>query len=988
MQAPLKAPETSLGFDGRNDIKIDDPGVSGRHALLRLVGNTWYAYDLGSRNGTFVNKKRVGAEGEPVTPADTIKIGRSRLKIRMRAPAQFETVQDIPVPKLPTPKAPVQPARNVEEIPVPFRPQPPQEPPRKDIEPPRKQPPPVAQRPPVEAQKREPARKSEAPPKSLDAGIVLDGRYELLEVIDRGTTGTVYRARRILLGDFVAVKLLNQDIGKDPMALERFRRQARVAARIHHPNSVQVYDVGSTPEGRAFIVEELLSGRTLRDLLNEERGLTLQRIVGIFNQICGAVHTAHVNGIVLRSLKPESIYVERAPDGSEVIKVGGYGVAKIEGASNVQMTMAGQAKMLGRPEYQPPEMFLEKPLDSRSDVYSLGVILFELLTNEVPFDSDDPFEIAQMHLSAPVPDITKFARRDDIDEGLAVVVSRALSKDPALRQPTALNLAAELQAVSDASGGIFRRMLTRVAVLPAQPKVIVQGAAAPAMEGEVALPSVVAEGKTKGKGALNPTVVALMTEAFLSRMSGGLVKTAVPLYALLVFGLPIAETMLLVLIQNVVPLLLRPFFGTLADRYGKKKVFMISLTLKTAVSVLYAVATLPMLFAISVVRGMADSAKGPSASAMIADNTDERHIAQAYSWYTTIKSTSGGIGEGLAAFLLLWLLVLMIGTQTVTANVAVLEGLTAQGTNKEEFITSPEDVAPDGTIAGTPADPNPQVVLGVEQREVRLGSVPIEDLPKVIDSQILRRALVVIFIVSAAFSALSLILVQFFIREKKKEKSAKKKDKPGSASLHRRAGMDTAPAQQPNVWSFALMGALLTAPAYMVTGEFFTILAVKLNVTSDALGWIKIVAETLVPLFFGPIFGWLADRFGAGKIIALRSVSNMATSLLFWITPWFAGTAMLAVMMGIARGVDEIGKAAFKPTWGAVAAKVSSFNLANRSRTMGIMEGGVDASDLTFPVVAALLFQYLSLGVLMAIRAALALIAEIYVFFLMKKYRI
>ncbi len=731
---------------------------------------------------------------------------------------------------------------------------------------------------------------------------MLDGRYELHEVIAEGATGTVYRARRILLGDFVAVKLLKAEIGADPMALERFRRQARVAARIHHPNSVQVYDVGSTPEGRAFIVEELLSGQTLRDLLNKERGLTLRRIVGIFNQICGAVHTAHVNGIVLRSLKPESIYVERAPDGSEVIKVGGYGVAKIEGAANAQMTMANQARMLGRPEYQPPEKWLEKPLDSRSDVYSLGVILFELLTNELPFDSDDPFEIAQMHLSAPVPDISKFSRRDDIDEGIAAVVSRALSKDPALRQPTALNLAAELQAVSDASGGILRRMLTRVSMLPAQPQVIVQGAAAPVVDGEASLPSVVAESKAKGRGALNPVLVALMAEAFLSRMSGGLVKTAVPLYALLVFGLDIASVMGLVLIQNVVPLLLRPYFGTLADRHGKKKVFMVSLTLKTLVSVLYSVATLPMLFAISAVRGMADSAKGPSASAMIADHTDERYIARAYSWYTTIKSTSGGIGEAVAAFLLLWLLVLMIGTQTVTANVAVLEALKADGTPKEEFIRSPEDVSPEGTLGGTPAEPGARVVVGVEQREVRLGSVPIDDLPKVIDSQILRRALIVIFIVSAAFSALSLILVQFFIREKKKEKSAKKKDKAETGSMHRRGGADTAPAGQPNVWSFALMGALMTAPAYMVTGEFFTILAVKLDVTSDALGWIKIVAETIIPLLFGPIFGWLADRFGTGKIVALRSFSNMATSLLFWMTPWFVGTGLLALIMGLARG--------------------------------------------------------------------------------------
>src|SRR6185369_10208672 len=129
------------------------------------------------------------------------------------------------------------------------------------------------------------------------------------------------------------------------------------------------------------------------------------------------------------------------------------------------------------------------------------------------------------------------------------------------------------------------------------------------------------------------------------------------LFALLVFGFDIASIMILVLIQNVVPLLLRPAFGTLADKYGKKRIFLLSLSIRTVVSVLYAVAVVPWLFyLISVVRGIADSAKGPSASAMIADNTDEKHIATAYSWYTTVKSTSGGIGEAIAAFMLVVLI--------------------------------------------------------------------------------------------------------------------------------------------------------------------------------------------------------------------------------------------------------------------------------------------------------------------------------------------
>ena len=135
----------------------------------------------------------------------------------------------------------------------------------------------------------------------------------------------------------------------------------------------------------------------------------------------------------------------------------------------------------------------------------------------------------------------------------------------------------------------------------------------------------------------------------------------------------------------------------------------------------------------------------------------------------------------------------------------------------------------------------------------------------------LKQALVSIFLVSTILSLGSLILVQFFIKEKKKEKKKDKKDKSNAPT-----GLLDAPSQQPNVWAFSFLGLALTAPAYMVTGEFFVILAVKLEVTTGALAWIKLLAETVTPLLFGPFFGWLADRIGAGKVIALRSLANLA----------------------------------------------------------------------------------------------------------------
>ena len=990
-EIPLSATELNIGRAPENPIYISDPMVSRYHATVRRRDGQYIIVDAGSSSGVFINGQRIGPQGYALRQGDVIKIGRTSITFSAQAPpkqqrpAQQLATRVEPAPAKPDSDKPA-PGKPAQVKPAPGKPAPAKPAP---AEPRATRP--ADQKKPDAAQPYNVIQGGAAQPPDDLVGraqgggrkIILDGRYELESKLAVRATGTIYRARRIMLGDYVAVRVLRPELVKDRSAYERFCREAQVAARVHHPNSVQIYDFGSTPEGVVYTVEELLSGRSLRDVLGEQRGMTLSRIGGILNQICGAAHAAHLNGIVLRDIKPESIFVEQGVDGKEVIKVGGFGLAKVDPAISGGVTMADQAMIMGTPEYMSPEQWLDRPLDSRSDVYSIGVILFEMLTGGVPFEALRQDEVAQMHLTAPVPDITEMGR-PDLDEGVAAVVNRALAKDPNYRQRTALQLAEEFQAVSGARGGIVGTLINRAGrVKPAGPLVMPQ-APSPAPAGEAALPSVVAQVEPKGRSTLNPVVLALMVEAFLSRVSGGLIKIALPLYGLLVFGLDITEVLILVLIQDVVPLLLRPVFGTMADKYGKKRVFMISLVIRSAVGLLYALATLPMLFVISLIRGLADSAKGPSASAMIADNTDEKNIARAYSLYTTTKSTSGGIGESAAAYLLIILLVVFTGTRTVTANVAVLDEVNKSGQPLEEILKSPDDVAQDRTLPPTEAHPEPRNVVSVEQREMQLKQVPIKDLPKVVEESMLKKALVVIFAASTILSSISLLLVQIFVKEKKKDK--KKKEKPGgTALLQRQAGP---PEKQPSVWSFALLGAALTAPAYMVTGQFFVVLAVKLEVTPSALAGIKLVAETIIPLVFGPSFGWLADRIGAGKVIALRSIANLATSALFWITPWFAGTALLGVMMGLARGVDEIGKAAFKPTWGAIAAKVSSFNLSNRSKTMGIMEGGVDASDLTFPVIAGLLLQYYSLGILMAVRAVLAIVAEIYGYFLLRKHKI
>ncbi|MEP7269861.1 MAG: MFS transporter [Acidobacteriota bacterium] len=935
----------SIGAAQDNTIVLSDKAASRHHAQIKFQDGHYFLSDTQSTNGVLINGKRLGPGEHALRVGDQIEIGRTKL-VYQAVPLKKEPVRDpaevrLDVPHSP-PRAPAQP--------------------------------PVVARSAYSVQATGELALPSAPAEVVGSqGLALDGRYRLEALLGHDSLGALYRARRIALGDTVAIRILRPSLINNRQALDRFRRQALVATRIRHPNSVQIFDFVTSPDGAVYIVEELLSGQTLRDLIKAERGLTLSRVVSIFNQICGAVHAAHLSGIVLRDVTPDTIRIERLVDGREVVKVGSTGLAKLDAGAGAGGTMAGVASAEGPAAYMSPEMWLNRPLDSRSDVYSLGVMLFEVLTGALPFNAATRAEMAQAHISFAPPDLSE--SRPDLDESVAAVVNRALSKEPAQRQPTALHFAAELEAAAGVNGGVFGNVIQKATGLLSVRPVVVPSAPAPVAAGEAYFPTVVAEAEEKGGGVFSPVVIALMAEAFLSRVSGGLVKIGVPLYALLVFNLKISSVMGLVLIQNVVPLALRPLFGGMADRFGKKKIFVLSLVTRTVVSLLFAVANLPLLFIASAIRGIADSAKGPSASAMIADHTDEKNIAKAYSWYTTTKSTSGSIGETLTIWLLPVLLAVFIASPTINARVAIIED-TSRPTGQVERIIGR---AGEQSI---PAEVASQRIIRVEERQVKLSEVPLDNLPDLVDGLALRKTLTMIFLLSTAFSAVSVVLVMIFIKEKKKEKSKKKQPE-----IHQ--DIVEAPTEKaPSVWAFAFLGTVLTAPAYMVTGEFFIILAVKLSVTAKALWWIKLIAEMFIPLFFGPFFGWVADRIGAGKVIALRSISSIVTSVVFWVTSFFTGSVFFGVMLGFARGLDEIGKAAFKPTWGAVAAKVSSFNLARRGRTMGILELGVDSSDLIFPQVAGLIFQQFGLSTLMVVRGILALGAEVYTFLLMRKYRI
>ena len=292
-------------------------------------------------------------------------------------------------------------------------------------------------------------------------GTVLDGQYQIEAMLGQGGMGAVYRARHILLGDRVAIKVLPPQVRNNAEWLRRFRREGQAARRFRHPNSVTVHDLRTSPDGTTYMVMEYVQGHTLDRELKRRGRFTAKEALEILTPIMSVLDTAHAMGVVHRDLKPENIMVsDPENDGAPVVKLLDLGIAKmreiagVEG-SNTALTMAGQ--VLGTPYYMSPEQWGEIPrdqnveIDGRADIYSLGLVFYELLAGRRCYSSATLHELRRAHVSTPPTPLSETVPH--VPKTFADVVMKAISKDRADRQDTAKQLESELQAALAVDAG-------------------------------------------------------------------------------------------------------------------------------------------------------------------------------------------------------------------------------------------------------------------------------------------------------------------------------------------------------------------------------------------------------------------------------------------------------------------------------------------------------------------------------------------------------
>jgi eukaryotic-like serine/threonine-protein kinase len=339
---------------------------------------------------------------------------------------------------------------------------------------------------------------------------LLGGQFRVLEKVGTGGMGSVYKAEQPAMNRMVAIKILHPKLAGRKDLTSRFRREARAMSQLTHPNTVKVFMYGELEEdGSLYIVMEMLEGRNLNQTVRKEGPMPAERAIPILIQVCGALQEAHELGIVHRDLKPENIFLSKQGGMADFPKVLDFGLAKVTERQmqpgSVILTQEGM--VFGTPEFMSPEQAQGKTLDARSDIYSLAVILYEVLTGKLPFSARTPMEYIQKHVTDPIIALSERVPERKFPKGLDDVLAKALQKQPDNRYQTAGEFGEALRPF----GGAAAMALPAVGPVPS----------AGGAELKVAPP------RTLGEGKAGPSAKLLVIVAAACLFAGVLIAIVV-----------------------------------------------------------------------------------------------------------------------------------------------------------------------------------------------------------------------------------------------------------------------------------------------------------------------------------------------------------------------------------------------------------------------------------------------------------------------------
>lgn len=279
-------------------------------------------------------------------------------------------------------------------------------------------------------------------------GKVFAGRYRVDHLVGQGGMGFVYAATHLSMAKPVALKVLAPDLASDPTNVDRFEREAAASAELKHPNTIQIFDFGTSEDGQLYLAMELLQGRNLGQVLEAEGPLSPARTVGITRQILKSLKEAHAKGIVHRDLKPENVFLTDIHGESDFVKVLDFGIAKFMHSDRIKQTLTAQGFVCGTPLYVAPEQGLGYAASPATDIYSLGVMMYEMLAGAPPFSGDDPVTLVMMQVHSAPPPFEQNIQAG-LPAGLSDMILKMMDKAPARRPKDAAEVLRKLASFRD-----------------------------------------------------------------------------------------------------------------------------------------------------------------------------------------------------------------------------------------------------------------------------------------------------------------------------------------------------------------------------------------------------------------------------------------------------------------------------------------------------------------------------------------------------------